>query len=118
MVVSTSLTQNCSVSLFPSPSPSVSAAHVIVPFTQRLLARDLPALASLDSHMAVCGAFIFVCRQMYNTCEGLQALRPYSLHESIAATWRKVTALGLSLPEIYCITFFCVKATPSNNFPL
>ncbi|XP_031437936.1 protein broad-minded [Clupea harengus] len=84
--------------LLSADGESVSAAHVIVPFTQRLLARDLPALASLDSHMAVCGAFIFVCRQMYNTCEGLQALRPYSLHESIAATWRKMSTQSERVP--------------------
>lgn len=42
------------------------------------------------------GAFIFVCRQMYRTCEGLQMLIPYGLHESIAEAWRKVTlAFGL-----------------------
>lgn len=42
------------------------------------------------------GAFIFVCHQMYRTCEGLQMLIPYGLHESIAEAWRKVTlAFGL-----------------------
>lgn len=42
---------------------------------------------------AVKGAFIFVCRQMYSTCEGLQVLIPYGLHESIADAWKKVTIL-------------------------
>lgn len=36
------------------------------------------------------GAFIFVCRQMYSTCEGLEVLLPYQLHESVAEAWKKV----------------------------
>lgn len=41
------------------------------------------------------GAFISVCRQIYDTCEGLQVLIPYSLHESIAKAWKKVSILKL-----------------------
>ncbi|XP_041951920.1 protein broad-minded isoform X1 [Alosa sapidissima] len=84
--------------LLSADGDSISAAHVVVQFTQRLLARDLPVLAGLEPHMAVCGAFIFVCRQMYNTCEGLQALRPYGLHLSIAAAWRKTSAQSERVP--------------------
>ncbi|CAG5928448.1 unnamed protein product [Menidia menidia] len=68
-----------------------SAAHVIVQFTLRLLDEALPPLSQSQ---ALCGAFIFVCRQIYNTCEGLQVLRPYGLHEAIAAAWRKVGSVS------------------------
>ncbi|KTG32354.1 hypothetical protein cypCar_00003918 [Cyprinus carpio] len=68
---------------------NISAAHVVVQFTQRLLAKELHVFSELEIPPAVSGAFIFVCRQMYNTCEGLQVLRPYSLHECIAKAWRK-----------------------------
>ncbi|KAL2081912.1 hypothetical protein ACEWY4_021730 [Coilia grayii] len=84
--------------LLSADGESTSAAHVIVQFTQRLLCREVRGLAGPDAHMAVCGAFIFVCRQMYNTCEGLQALRPYGLHGSIAATWRKTSAQSERVP--------------------
>lgn len=71
---------------------------MIVQFTQALLAKELRACEELQNSATVKGAFIFVCRQMYNTCEGLQVLRPYSLHECIAQAWRKVTLLVLMLP--------------------
>lgn len=44
------------------------------------------------------GAFISVCRQIYGTCEGLQVLIPYSLHESIAKAWKKVRIFKLFFP--------------------
>lgn len=68
------------------------AAHVIVQFTLRLLADELFPLSESDASRSLCGAFIFVCRQMYNTCEGLQNLRPFGLHKAIAASWQKVHA--------------------------
>ncbi|KAM4632881.1 protein broad-minded [Polymixia lowei] len=71
-----------------------SAAHIIVQFTQRLLSQDLPSVGESEMSPAVCGAFIFVCRQMYNTCEGLQVLRPYGLHDSIATAWKKTSSLS------------------------
>lgn len=70
----------------------VPAANVIVQFTLSLLHKELPSLQDLDASNTLCGAFIFVCRQMYNTCEGLQVLRPYDLHEAFAAAWKKVQA--------------------------
>ncbi|KAI5090795.1 protein broad-minded isoform X1 [Silurus meridionalis] len=76
----------------------IPAAHVIVQFTQALLAKELPACEELQNSAAVKGAFIFVCRQMYNTCEGLQVLRPYSLHECIAQAWRKASSLSERIP--------------------
>lgn len=68
------------------------AAHVIVQFTLRLLADELFALSESDVSRPLCGAFIFVCRQMYNTSEGLQILRPFGLHKAVAAAWQKVPA--------------------------
>lgn len=69
-----------------------SAAQVIVQFTLRLLADELFPPSACDASRSLCGAFIFVCRQMYNTCEGLQILRPFGLHRAIAAAWQKVPA--------------------------
>lgn len=66
------------------------AAHIIVQFTLRLLSQALPSLSESDESHSLCGAFLFVCRQMYNTCEGLQVLQTYSLHKAIAAAWQKV----------------------------
>lgn len=70
----------------------IFAAQVIVQFTHRLLTDDLFPLSESDASRSLCGAFIFVCRQMYNTCEGLQILRPFGLHNAIAAAWQKVLA--------------------------
>ncbi|XP_051731318.1 protein broad-minded isoform X1 [Ctenopharyngodon idella] len=77
---------------------SISAAHVVVQFTQRLLAKELHVFSELEISTAVSGAFIFVCRQMYNTCEGLQVLRPYSLHECIAKAWRMTSSMSERVP--------------------
>lgn len=63
------------------------AAHVIVQFTLKLLGEEVLEHAAART---LCGAFIFVCRQLYNTCQGLQALQPYGLHRAIATAWRKV----------------------------
>ncbi|XP_059354337.1 protein broad-minded-like [Carassius carassius] len=76
---------------------NISAVHGVVQFTQRLLAKELHVFNELEIPPAVSGAFIFVCRQMYKTCEGLQVLRPYSLHKYITKAWRKVTFMHTSL---------------------
>uniref|UniRef100_A0A671QM44 Protein broad-minded n=1 Tax=Sinocyclocheilus anshuiensis TaxID=1608454 RepID=A0A671QM44_9TELE len=77
---------------------SISAAHVVVQFTQRLLAKELHVFSELEIPPAVSGAFVFVCRQMYNTCEGLHVLRPYSLHECIAKAWRTTSSVSERVP--------------------
>ncbi|XP_054617419.1 protein broad-minded [Dunckerocampus dactyliophorus] len=71
-----------------------SAAYVVVQFTLKLLDEELSSPCEADAPRALCGAFIFVCRQMYNTCEGLQVLRPYGLHKAAAAAWRKISSLS------------------------
>ncbi|XP_075893672.1 protein broad-minded isoform X1 [Nelusetta ayraudi] len=75
------------------------AAHVIVQFTLRLLLDDGPFPPSEpDASRSLCGAFVFVCRQMYNTCEGLRALRPFGLHKAVAAAWQKARCLSERIP--------------------
>ncbi|XP_076612190.1 protein broad-minded isoform X3 [Chaetodon auriga] len=74
------------------------AAHIIVQFTLRLLDEEPSWLSQPDPSRSLCGAFIFVCRQMYNTCEGLQVLRPYGLHKAIAAAWKKTSSLSERIP--------------------
>lgn len=78
---------------------SPTAAHVLVQFTKKLLHDDISLLSGSELMPVIKGAFIFVCRQMYRTCEGLQMLIPYGLHESIAEAWRKVN-LAFGLGEI------------------
>ncbi|KAI4802171.1 hypothetical protein KUCAC02_020025, partial [Chaenocephalus aceratus] len=73
-------------------------AHVIVQFTLMLLEKELSSLSDSDMSQTWCGAFIFVCRQMYNTCEGLQVLRPYGLHKAVAAAWKKTSSLSERVP--------------------
>ncbi|XP_037607377.1 protein broad-minded isoform X1 [Sebastes umbrosus] len=73
-------------------------AHVIVQFTLRLLDKELSSLTESDGSHTSCGAFIFVCRQIYNTCEGLQVLRPYGLHKAVAAAWKKTSSLSERVP--------------------
>ncbi|KAL7389046.1 hypothetical protein ABVT39_025382 [Epinephelus coioides] len=73
-------------------------AHVIVQFTLRLLDKELSSLNESDVSHTSCGAFIFVCRQIYNTCEGLQVLRPYGLHKAVAAAWKKTSSLSERVP--------------------
>ncbi|OXB74853.1 UNVERIFIED_CONTAM: hypothetical protein H355_006472 [Colinus virginianus] len=67
-----------------------TAAQVIAQFTKKLLQDDISLLSGSELLQDVKGAYIFVCRQMYRTCEGLQMLIPYGLHESIGEAWRKV----------------------------
>ncbi|CAM4533720.1 unnamed protein product [Lepidochelys olivacea] len=77
---------------------SLTAAHTIVQFTKKLLDENISVLSGSEMLPALKGAFIFVCRQMYSTCEGLQVLIPYGLHESIADTWKKASSLSERIP--------------------
>ncbi|XP_078256304.1 protein broad-minded isoform X2 [Rhinoraja longicauda] len=76
----------------------LSTAQIIAEFTKRLLDGELPALDSSEPSSALKGAFIFVCRQMYNTCEGLEVLMPYGLHESISEAWKKASLITERIP--------------------
>ncbi|KAI1240982.1 hypothetical protein IHE44_0009438 [Lamprotornis superbus] len=75
-----------------------TAAHVLVQFTKKLLHDNISLLSGSELMPVIKGAFIFVCRQMYRTCEGLQMLIPYGLHESIAEAWRKTKLLSDRVP--------------------
>ncbi|XP_013030836.3 protein broad-minded isoform X1 [Anser cygnoides] len=77
---------------------SPTAVHVIVQFTKKLLHDDITLLSGSELLPVVKGAFIFVCRQMYRTCEGLQMLIPYGLHESIGEAWKKMSLLSERVP--------------------
>ncbi|XP_010074288.1 PREDICTED: protein broad-minded-like, partial [Pterocles gutturalis] len=77
---------------------SPAAVHVIVQFTKKLLQDDICLLSGSELLPVVKGAFIFVCRQMYRTCEGLQMLIPYRLHESIGEAWKKTSLLSERVP--------------------
>ncbi|XP_030628390.1 protein broad-minded [Chanos chanos] len=84
--------------LLSAEGESISVAHVIVQFTQKLLAKELPVLTKLEWSAGLTGAFMFVCHQMFNACEGLQALRSYGLHECIADAWRKMSSQSERVP--------------------
>ncbi|KAM4693395.1 protein broad-minded [Discoglossus pictus] len=73
---------------------SLIAAHIIAQFSKKLLNEDVPALSESDMLPVLKGSFIFVCRQMYHTCEGLQVLIPYQLHECIADAWKKTIMIS------------------------
>ncbi|KFP98239.1 Protein broad-minded, partial [Leptosomus discolor] len=77
---------------------SPTAVHAIVQFTKKLLHDDISLLSGTELLPVVKGAFIFVCRQMYRTCEGLQILIPYGLHESIGEAWKKTSLLSERVP--------------------
>ncbi|NXF35797.1 BROMI protein, partial [Nyctibius bracteatus] len=77
---------------------SATAVHVIVQFTKKLLHEDISLSSGSEILPVVKGAFIFVCRQMYRTCEGLQMLIPYDLHESIREAWKKTSLLSERVP--------------------
>ncbi|KAL4234490.1 hypothetical protein ACF0H5_006135 [Mactra antiquata] len=65
-----------------------SAAHIIAEFTKKALLHQLPREAGPAPSPAVIGAYLYICRQLYNTCEGLLVLYPYELHTVVAEAWR------------------------------
>ncbi|XP_032853983.2 protein broad-minded isoform X4 [Tyto alba] len=77
---------------------SPTAVHVIAQFTKKLLHDDISLLSGSELLPVVKGGFVFVCRQMYRTCEGLQMLIPYGLHESIGEAWKKTSLLSERVP--------------------
>ncbi|KAL8584561.1 hypothetical protein ACOMHN_016880 [Nucella lapillus] len=67
-----------------------SAAHLIAEFTKKALLKDLPQVSEPPSPTVI-GAYLYVCRQLYNTCEGLLVLYPYDLHKCVAQAWREAS---------------------------
>ncbi|XP_037699195.1 protein broad-minded isoform X2 [Choloepus didactylus] len=81
-----------------SEEESPTGAHIIAQFSKKLLDEDISIFSGSELSPVVKGAFISVCRQIYGTCEGLQVLIPYNLHESIAKGWKKTTLLSERIP--------------------
>ncbi|XP_031204573.1 protein broad-minded isoform X1 [Mastomys coucha] len=81
-----------------SEEESPTGAHIIAQFSKKLLEEDISIFSGSEMLPIVKGAFISVCRQIYGTCEGLQALLPYGLHESIAKAWKKTSLLSERIP--------------------
>ncbi|XP_061479706.1 protein broad-minded isoform X2 [Rhineura floridana] len=77
---------------------SLGGADTIVQFTKKLLDEDVSVLSGTEMLPVLKGAFIFVCHQMYSTCEGLEVLLPYHLHGSIAEAWKKTSLLSERIP--------------------
>ncbi|XP_049613503.1 protein broad-minded [Syngnathus scovelli] len=77
-----------------------TTAHALLRFTLTLLERELSASGLDEAHSlrALCGAFVFLCGRMCNSCEGLQVLRAYGLHKAAAAAWRKSSSLSERIP--------------------
>ena len=87
-----------------STNHRLSAAHVIAEFAQKTLTGRLPHnghsnSSNPPSYPVIC-AYVFICRQMYNTCEGVLLLLDYQLHRGIAAAWRQV--------KYFFLIYFCV----------
>ncbi|EHB03981.1 hypothetical protein GW7_15988, partial [Heterocephalus glaber] len=82
----------------PSEEDSLTGAHVTAQFTKRLLEGEVPGLAGSALLPAVQRAFVSLCCQMCGTCEGLQALLPYSLHEAVAQARRKASLPSEGIP--------------------
>lgn len=64
-----------------------SPAHTIAQFAKKALSDRLPGGTPSK---AVISGFLFVCRQLYNTCDGLMVLNHYELHQHVARAWMKV----------------------------
>uniref|UniRef100_G1T6G4 Protein broad-minded n=1 Tax=Oryctolagus cuniculus TaxID=9986 RepID=G1T6G4_RABIT len=81
-----------------SKENSPTGAHIIAQFSKKLLDEDISTFSGSEILPVVKGAFISVCRQIYGTCEGLQVLISYGLHESIAKVWKKTSFLSERIP--------------------
>ncbi|XP_048254918.1 protein broad-minded-like isoform X2 [Haliotis rufescens] len=68
-----------------------SAAHVIAEFTKKALMSSLPCGAGSQPSSTVVGAYLYICRQLYNTCQGLLVLQQYDLHNTVATAWREAS---------------------------
>jgi len=55
--------------------------HVLAEFAKEALCDD-------TLHRRVVGSLVFICRQLYTTCEGLLQLSHHRLHHSLTAAWK------------------------------
>ena len=67
-------------------------AHVISKFVAMSLEGSLTTKPSSN----VILAYLFACRQLYKTGEGLLTILPYNLHSLIAVAWRMVKVYKLA----------------------
>ena len=72
-----------------------SPAHTIAQFAKKALSDRLPGGTPSK---AVISGFLFVCRQLYNTCDGLMVLNHYELHQHVANAWMKVSSSYTDAP--------------------
>jgi len=71
----------------PLSSPSLSPVHVLAEFAQKALKED-------NIPRQVVGSLVFICRQLYSTCEGLLQLYQHKLHHSLTAAWKVANREG------------------------
>lgn len=64
-----------------------TAAHVIAQF----VVDSLSLVPSATPTPQVLGAWMFICRQLYNTGQGLCVLEPFQLHLHIARAHKAVS---------------------------
>uniref|UniRef100_G1PYR5 BROMI middle region domain-containing protein n=1 Tax=Myotis lucifugus TaxID=59463 RepID=G1PYR5_MYOLU len=81
-----------------SEEKSSTGAHKIAQFLKKLLDEDISIFSGSEMLPMVKGAFISTCCQIYGTCEGLQVLIPYGLHESLANAWKKTNLVSERIP--------------------
>ncbi|GAB5571853.1 protein broad-minded isoform X1 [Prionailurus iriomotensis] len=99
-----------------SGEKSSTGAHIIAQFSKKLLDEDISIFSGSEMLPVVKGAFISVCRQIYGTCEGLQVLIPYSLHESIAKAWKKTSLQSERTPTpVKCLESVSSVSQESQN---
>ncbi|XP_061197318.1 protein broad-minded-like [Saccostrea echinata] len=82
-----------------------SAAHIIAKFTKKALLGEIPRDGGTAPSKNVIGAYLYICRQLYNTCEGLLVLYQYELHNVIVRVWK----------EAFRESERTVTPTPSDN---
>ncbi|XP_041376240.1 protein broad-minded-like isoform X2 [Gigantopelta aegis] len=75
-----------------------SAAHIIAMFTKKSLISSSSASKCSQPSLTVIGAYLYICRQLYNTCEGLLVLYPYDLHVHIAKAGKEAAQASERAP--------------------
>jgi len=83
--------ENCN---WQSPvTPFSAPVHVLAEFAQKALNDEiLPR--------QVVGSLVFICRQLYSTCEGLLQLASHRLHHSLTAAWKLASREDCETPTL------------------
>ncbi|XP_050398519.1 protein broad-minded isoform X2 [Patella vulgata] len=76
-----------------SKAKTLPPIHYICEFTKKCLRKELPAGISVPSRTVI-GVYLYICRQLYITCDGLHILLPYNLHTYIADAWLEASQAG------------------------